>query len=390
MEIKQRLFDVIKKSLWNMGTAMADWEIYEEMKLHAIAPLAAPVLSELNLPDELFKKWKMTCLHTIANYQYYMYAQKTLPITVPYVILKGTSAAQYYPYPEYRMMGDIDLMTSHEDYDAACDMLLQSDFKENTNAVDRYLNRHREFIRNRAYIEIHSYYALRDKREEVKALDDLIISGIGPTHVLPDMVNGLTLIEHINHHIEEGLGLRQIIDWMMFVDHCLPDEKWPEFASLASVTGHVKLAMTVTRMCELYLGLSEHNWCAQVDSTLCETLMEYILSCGNFGRKKETKSHTSEVLLTSASWKSMLIKLKQRGVLNWRTAQKYPFFRPLAAIYQMIRYVFDGLTRKNAIKKLREEIIISRRNSKLFESIGVARERSGRVTYHNGKYVNKQ
>ena len=33
--------------------------------------------------------------------------------------------------------------------------------------------------------------------------------------VLSDPLNGLVLIFHINHHLRSGLGLRQIIDWMM-------------------------------------------------------------------------------------------------------------------------------------------------------------------------------
>ena len=390
METKQRLLNVIKKSLWNTGVASADSEIYEEMRLHAIAPLAAPVLLELGLPEELLKKWEMSCVGAVVNYQRCVHAQAALPISVPYVILKGMSAAQYYPYPEYRMMGDIDIMTSHEDYNTACDMLLQSGFTEYTNAVDQYLNRHREFIGKHIPIEVHSYYALRDKKEEVKALDDLIINNITPSHILPDMINGLTLIEHINHHIEEGLGLRQIIDWMMFVDKCLPDEKWPEFEALASVTGHVMLAITVTRMCELYLGLSEHRWSKKVDPALCESLMEYVLSCGNFGRKKEADSRTSEFLLTSATWKSKMITLKQRGVISWKAAQKYPVLRPFAMVYQGVRYVFKGLTRKQAIDKLRVEIANSKRNSALFDAIGVSRERSGRVTYYNGQYVDNK
>ena len=44
------------------------------------------------------------------------------------VILKGTSAAQYYPYPEYRTMGDIDIMTRREDYDIACKQLMDNGY----------------------------------------------------------------------------------------------------------------------------------------------------------------------------------------------------------------------------------------------------------------------
>ncbi|MBR4711023.1 MAG: nucleotidyltransferase family protein [Clostridia bacterium] len=390
MEFNQRLFDVIKKSLWNTGKAAADEEVFREMKAHAIAALAAPVLKDLSLPENLLRTWERTCVSAFMGYQRCLYAQNSLPVTVPYVILKGTAAAQYYPHPEYRNMGDIDIMTSHEDNETACGMMLKGGYHEDTNAVDQYLNRHREFRGQYALVEVHSYYALRDKKEEVKALDDLIIDNIRPNHLLPDLVNGLTLIEHINHHMESGLGLRQIIDWMMFVDRCLPDSEWPAFEAMARVTGHVELSVVVTRMCELYLGLSRHSWCSHVDTGLCADLMEYILSCGNFGRKIEQESLTSQFLLSSPTMKAKIITLKQRGVISWKAAQKYPILRPVAWVYQGGRYLVKGLTRKNAFSKIRAEYASSKKRNRLFNSIGVAREKKGRVTYYNGEYVNNK
>ena len=386
----QRLFDVMKKVLWNTGSPSADEEIYHEMRLQAIAPLAGPVLTELGLPEELYTAWEKDSINAFVRYQRYIRAQSALPITVPYVILKGTSAARYYPYPEYRMMGDIDIMTSHEDYQAACEMLLLNGYEEHTNAVDQYLNRHRGFKKNNLLIEVHSFYGLRDDKDETKALDDYIIDNISPTHVLPDLVNGLTLIEHINHHMESGLGLRQILDWMMFVHQSLSDEQWPEFEKMARKTGHVQLAKVVTRMCEIYLGLSEHEFCSQVDPGLCTDLMEYILSCGNFGRKKGADSQISEFLLSTPTIKAKIITLKQRGVMTWKAAQKYPFLRPVAWIYQAFRYLRLGLKRSNPLKKFTAEIRASRRSNKLMDAIGVAREKKGRVTYWNGEYVNNK
>ena len=95
------------------------------------------------------------------------------------------------------------------------------------------------------------------------------------------------ILEHISQHLENGLGLRQIIDWMMFVHKCLPDENWPEFQVLASNIGMETLAIVMTRMCELHLGLPERMWCKSADNELCGQLMDYILACGNFGEKKQ-------------------------------------------------------------------------------------------------------
>lgn len=387
LQDNQLLFDVIKKVLWDTGSPSADEAVFQEMKTQAIALLAGPVLMDLGLSEELFQAWEKNNIMALARYQKCIRAQAALPITVPYVILKGTSAAQYYPYPEYRMLGDIDVMASHENYRKVCEMLLLHGYEEHTNAVDQYLDRHRGFTKNGILIEVHSFYGLRDDKEEVKALDDFIIDNISESHVLPDLINGLTLIEHINHHMESGLGLRQVIDWMMFVHQCLPDNQWPEFEKMAEKTGHVRLAKTVTRMCEIYLGLPEHQWCAQIDDSLCADFMDYLLSCGNFGRKKERDSQTSEFLLSTPSLKAKIITLKQRGVMTWKLAQKYPALRSVAWLYQAGRYLIKGLFRRNPIKKIKAEFQSSRKSNELFDAIGVSREKKGRVTYQNGQYL---
>ena len=44
--------------------------------------------------------------------------------------------------------------------------------------------------------------------------------------MFPPLENGLVLLGHINQHLEEGLGLRQILDWALYVDKALDDDAW--------------------------------------------------------------------------------------------------------------------------------------------------------------------
>ena len=104
--------------------------------------------------------------------------------------------------------------------------------------------------------------------------------------MFPPLENGLVLLEHINQHLEEGLGLRQILDWALYVDKALDDDAWEyTFAPVVRRLGLERLAITVTRMCQLYLGLrSDITWCASADEKVCDSLMNYIMEQGNFGR----------------------------------------------------------------------------------------------------------
>ena len=383
-EVNRRMLELIKAALWNYPSEIAELKDYEELKKHSIILLTASTYSAYQLPPELHKKWESTILQQLAYNVRYKHEQLALPIEVPYVILKGTSAAQYYPNPLYRSMGDIDIMTNRgEDFKNACDSLLQSGYKVVKN-YDREIG----LVKNDVIVEVHRYFASLNDVEQAKYMDDLIIDNINETHVLPDLVNGLVLLEHINQHLENGLGLKQIIDWMMFVNKCLPDEKWKEFQVFAKNIGLETLAIATTRMCELYLGLPKRNWCQSADENLCAKLMEYILACGSFGSKRTKDSDISENVLSKVrSPKAALKLLQQRGEINWKDAKKYSVLRPFAWIYQIGRYINRGINRENAFDEFKQEYIEAKKRNEMFDALGVKQSAKGLVVYKDGKYV---
>ncbi len=377
------LLQVVRKALWGNETATADRKIYEEMTAHAIAALPAHVLSELNLSEDLYTEWKRVILRQIFHYSAYLNVQHNLELTMPYAILKGTAAAQYYPHPEYRTMGDIDVITRHEDYEAACMQLLADGYVEVTNQTDRERKRHREFYKNGFSVEIHLFFASMNDPVKAERFEKYIIDNINETHILPPLVNGLVLLEHINQHLEEGLGLRQIIDWMMFVEHELPDDKWPEFQKMASETGLETLAITVTRMCELKLGLSRHNWCSRADERLCSQLLDYILVCGNFGKKRSA----GEKLALGRAAKirrpiAMIQELQEMGLKNWRLAEN--------KLLRSFAWIWQGFHLAMTTTGLMEHIGESKQLENMLDKLGVQRLRKGLVYYEDGKYIKKQ
>ena len=380
----QRLLDVVKLSLWGGTEATADQDIFEEMRLQGISSLPGSVLDQLSLTQELFDKWKSSIVKTVFRYYNYKHIESKLPLTVPYVILKGTSASQYYPHPELRSLGDIDIMTRHEDYNAACEMMVLGGYKEVTSESERRRGRHRSFARRDILVEVHSFFASVTDIEKARYLDELIIQNISTSHVLPDKVNGLVLLEHISQHFRNGLGLRQIIDWMMFVDKCLSDEEWSNFLKMAQKIGLEKLAIAATRMCELYIGLPERKWTAGVDDQLCDSLLQYVLSSGNFGNKwTDTKSAAISAFSAIKNPKDLFQSLQKVGIENWKAARKHKILRPFAWIYQAGRFTAKGLRRQDAGRNLKEEYMISRQRLAMFKDLGLDVSSGKLVTYKN-------
>ena len=380
------MFELIRSSMFEEKcTAMIDASVYEEMCLHSIGSLPAYILKEIEMPAETRENWKKLILQQISHYTKYTYNQSNIKLNVPYVILKGTSASQYYPHPELRTMGDIDIITRREDFDAAVQQLLNDGY-----IIIEKLNREISFKKRDTIIELHKYFASLNNIEQAMYMDNLIIDNITSSHILPDPINGLVLLEHISQHLENGLGLRQIIDWMMFVDKCLPDEKWVEFEIMAENIGLKKLAIVTTHMCELYMGLPTRKWCSDADDKLCKQLMDYILVCGNFGKKKTSAENISENVFAKAGTFQTAFKLLQRrGLYNWKAAKKYKVLRPFAWVYQATRYICKGLNREKAGTKLKEEYRAARRRNDMFEALGVKMSNKGIVIYKDGKYIKK-
>ena len=383
-ESNQLMLDLIKASLWGTIPPEVGEDVYNEMQQQAIVALPANIISLAVTSPELQDKWKKSALQQVYYYTNYKYQQSLLPIEVPYVILKGTSASKYYPHPEYRAMGDIDVITRHEDYEEAFRQLESQGYKVSKSDSDR----EDVLDKNGIAVELHRRFASLNDPQQAEYLDTLIVDNINPTHVLPDLVNGLVLLEHISQHLENGLGLRQIIDWMMFVDKCLSDEAWTKFEPMADKIGLKKLAVTTTRMCEIYLGLPEHSWCTDVELSLCKKLISYVLECGNFGVKKTSAEAISENAFAYASTPKMAFKLLQkRGNINWKMAQKHRVLRPFAWIYQAIRYAILGLHRDEATSKLRTEYKAAQERNAMFDALGVKTAAKGIVIYKDGKYI---
>ncbi len=358
--------NLIKKALWGTGELTANEGVFNDLMDHALVALPADLLPSMELPEELAARWKKAIVQQLMHYDRYRFRESLLPVSVPYVILKGSAAGRYYPRPEYRAMGDIDIMTRQEDFLTACEEFLADGYEE-TPIVEA---RHRQFMKDHILVEVHQSFAVPSGSEAAGKIDRMIVEHIDQTHYLPDLVNGLVLLEHIRYHLRGGLGLRQILDWMLFVHQCLPDEKWPEFRALADRPDLEVLAVTTTRMCELYLGLPEHEWCRDADSLTCRRLLASVLDSGNFSTKLGHDGYISARFFTSTrTLKGARRFLESRG--EWHWSEKFgrkplPF---VGAVYQLGRYFVLGLRRKGAFRKLLSEYRLGKERNALTDSL---------------------
>ena len=194
--------------------------------------------------------------------------------------------------------------------------------------------------------------------------------------MLPKLANGLVLLDHMRHHVRNGLGLRQVIDWMMFVHKELDDEFWhKEFGRAAREKGMDTLATVTTKMCQIYLGLPDSiTWCSDADGEVCNELLDMLFVYGNFGKKNIDK-HGKGVHVEYASMgiKRMgLFKwLQHAGENNWKAYKRHHWLKPFCWFYQSCRYAKKGFQTKRSRKQLSDDIARSRKRGDLLKKLGI-------------------
>lgn len=333
-----------------------EWETLQtELAAQAVLTLPFGYIKRTDLlSDRCLFSYKRILMQSVTNTYGMMKEQEALTsllkkYKIPVVVLKGSAAAVYYADPEQRAMGDIDLLVKPENFEQAFHLLQENGYR---NAEELNIHkRHNEFEKNGMEIELHNRFATEKDVRQRNYLDQLIWGGMSQCiyreimgikfPMLPDWINGLVLLSHINYHMAEGPGLRHLIDWTMFVQEKLDDEMWDNcFKDAAKQIGIEKFAIALTRTCQLYLGLSDSiTWCQCTDEKLCSMLLDYILGHGNFGMKDSRNRKRGDILIMLRHPGKYIHYAQEIGCRTWRAAQKHPFLENFAWIYQSFRFL---------------------------------------------------
>ena len=283
---------------------------------------------------------------------------------IPVAVLKGAAAAANYPQPNSRSMGDIDLIVPPNHFEQAFSLMERLGWE---NDIELEINpRHAGFKKAGCpEIELHRYFSTCTNKQQAHFLDQAIYDAIPHVEwtdvagysvpVLPPLENGLVLLAHVNQHLGSGLGLRQILDWQMFVAAYLTDELWEhEFRHAAQQIGMEKLAVTTTWLCRTYLGLqTSATWFDGADAQLADDLLRYIMHKGNMGRKMERGTQATRIVMHSFRSPAALVRyLYTGGRSHWAPARKHAWLAPAACIYQIGHVIRKGLARNVSMGEL--------------------------------------
>lgn len=380
------LFSILRESLFPRGgfpaVTVSD-TLYAEMRHQTVEALPRDLMDGLAMPESLRAEWQKDILKNMGAYTLILREQQAVTelLTangITPVVLKGTSAGMYYPHPECRTMGDIDLIVPKKAFDTACNILKQNGYEE-FRGISR---RHFAFRKNGIILELHHHFSGHMKPSEAAFLDSVLedaipraqrqTSGSFFWYSFGYPENGLVLLQHLRSHLASGLGLRQIIDWMMYVNAGMTDERWAEFEPLADRCGNRRLAVIAAGMCVRYLGLPDrYAWCDEAEEEDCRNLMEYVLSKGNLGKKKSGGSSRaiSALNVGKGGLFGRLRYEQEAGLAHWIAARRNPWLRPFAWIYGIFYHIRSLKHDNETIKSLLSAFAESKKQKRFIEDL---------------------
>ena len=348
--------------------------LFQEAVEQTVFPIFFDVLSEIQeqIPESFYKKCFDYTRRCIVGNMRIQYAQSQLVEVLehgqhPYVILKGETAASYYPKPELRQLGDVDFLIDPNQAEAITEKMKALGYQHRWEPGDY----HQVLEKPGACLEMHMDVAGMPEGNARQAVSDYLSTIFEKSRTMErdfgffrapcEAHHGLILLLHMQHHVlAKGMGLRHIMDWACFVHKTAQKPFWEErLLPLLRQIGLLRFAAVMTKMSSVYLHSSCPAWAEDVDTALCEALMEDILSGGNFGRKDQERARALSML---PNWETeernsgklaLLCRTLRYSALRHRPQYEN---KPICLFFSMcgraIRYVFlyIGGKRPNLLK----------------------------------------
>lgn len=331
-EHEKLFFSILKSALWGTPVEVPDgftqWSAVMRLsKIQALMGLVGDVLltrSEIRetLPTKFVVRLQeipMTSvgMHSQMNMTLQLIVTNLRNHGVEPVLLKGQGLARNYPTPELRQCGDIDLYVGVQNYAKSYEILknivseiddqscLDSDEKHYHASVGNIM------IEVHRYADIHSSSTFNQIYQDYARLglsEGLIPLQFGEVVVNTpaDNFNAFYVFNHMWHHfMHEGVGLRQLCDWIVFLHSRAGSLDLEYLSTLLTKMKLIKPWKTFGCIAVNYLGLPKDEfpfYDSRYHKKATKTL-ERIMLEGNFGQqtefvRKPTRGYISEKLFS--------------------------------------------------------------------------------------------
>ena len=272
-------------------------------------------------------------------------------------ILKGDGVARLYPTPDLRVSGDIDILLAAENLPTVETHLRHLGYQKSTIQNDHHTVLKKDAVK----IELHLTPAGIPTDEIGDKITALLTDTLDTARTVtlkgrklpvPAPQNqALILLLHMQQHLREGgLGLRQLIDWALFLAHDLPLEMQDDLKAVLADIGLLRFAATVTEAAVRHLGLPpEKSPFSAGDASLADALFADMLKAGNFGHAHTDFAGSAIITLHGKGDKSglaaALTGVRTKCEKEWPTAKKHRFLLVPLVPYWILRRILRSPVR---------------------------------------------
>lgn len=223
------------------------------------------------------------------------------------VLLKGQGLASYYPSPGLRQCGDIDLYVGKNDYRRSYDVLkplasqiddvrkleIGIHFDVNIAGLDVEVHRFTETFPTRRLDRIYQAASDRGMTEDTVRMS---FNGV-EVDTPADVFNAFYVFSHMfRHFLYEGVGIRQLCDWMMLLHKRRDHIDTEALRELVVSMDLLKPWQTFGCLLVDLMGLPAEEFPLYDPkySGLVDKVAKRILDEGNFGKKRNIFKNKGE------------------------------------------------------------------------------------------------
>lgn len=311
-----QFLELLKAGIWGIAPAPSlfsntDWEaVMAQARRQAVSPLVFDGLERLPKDFQPSQQLKFQWYSDVVqverkneniNKTVVKLVQRFSDAGIKGIIIKGQSLTHYYPRPNHRVPGDVDIYFPKGYAEAnALAQRWTPRINEEDLAEQDWRHQFGYLLPNGVMVENHRECALYFSRQRMAIWKDVELRTMGEAHghfligdtpipTLSPTLNAIFVFQHLLRHLLFfGVGFRQVCDWILLFKHELPNiDRTLFFESIDRL--ELRRSMTaLTLVAERYLGLEKGVFPfdtstaqAQEDADI---MFREILRTGNFGQ----------------------------------------------------------------------------------------------------------
>lgn len=326
-------------------------------------PFLMPYIKDSSLLYNIKHQTKLMMLN------YYQIEQFTRRIAdlfdannISYILLKGISLAAFYPVPEYRKLGDVDIyINDKEMFNRASALLLANGYTKDDEISDHhqgYLYKVPKTGRT-MILELHyRIVGLYQYAPANKIVDAVFASGAFTPimqkvndrsyPVLPPTEYTFYMIHHmLKHYLYSGFGIRLLCDFSFYLECNYTDIDFVKIHTWCEESKILHLYEIILETCHIYLGLPE-----TIDSKIhynkndCEAFITQLLEDG------DVSPNNGPTLVGSGSYKKInFLTYFKEGHLQMHVRfpklGKCPLLWPILWLITLVCFLYNNRTIRN-------------------------------------------